>query len=175
MGLLGARPVEEVVEHAREFVRALSGITPATSTADSLGSGSDRPTVVDIGTGGGIPGLVVANDRPDLSVTLVDRRQKCTDFLERAVAALGFRDRVTVRCCDVSTLIGAGEQFDAVTARGFGPPSRTVDTASKLVRPGGLIVISEPPEGDRWIAEQVGQLGLTHHREGSVTVFNRVV
>ena len=130
--------------------------------------------MVDIGAGGGIPGLVVANDRPDLSVTLVDRRQKCTDFLERAVAALGFRDRVAVRCCDISVLISAGEQFDAVTARGFGPPSLTVGAASKLIRPGGLIVISEPPEGDRWIGAQVGRLGLTHHREGSVAVFTRV-
>ena len=90
-----------------------------------------RPTVVDIGSGGGIPGLVVANDRPDLAVTLVDRRQKCADFLERSVAALGFRDRVTVRCCDTSALILAGERFDAVTARGFGPPSRTLQSGGR--------------------------------------------
>ena len=81
---------------------------------------------VDIGSGGGVPGLVVASDRPDLAVTLVDRRRKCTDFLERTTAALGWRDRVTVRCCDTDALITAGERFDAVTARGFGPPERTL-------------------------------------------------
>ena len=80
--------------------------------------------------------MVVANDRPDLAVTLVDRRQKCTDFLERTVAALGWRDRVTVRCCDTEALIAAGERFDAVTARGFGPPARTLrgGRASSSVR-----------------------------------------
>jgi 16S rRNA (guanine527-N7)-methyltransferase len=130
--------------------------------------------VVDIGSGGGIPGLVVATDRPDFWVTLVDRREKCTDFLERAVTALGIRARVTVRCCDTSTLIAAGERFDAVTARGFGPPSRTLVIASKLVRPGGLIMISEPPGGGDWTVEQLRRLGLTHRREGGVAVFSHL-
>jgi 16S rRNA (guanine527-N7)-methyltransferase len=174
-GLLGARPVEDVVEHAREFVRALAGIGAVSTDApgSSTGSWAGLPTVVDLGSGGGIPGLVVAADRPDLSVTLVDRRQKCTDFLERAVAALEFRDRVTVRCCEAGTLIVAGEQFDAVTARGFGPPSPTLRLAAKLVCPGGRIVISEPPEGSRWSSEPLDQLGLAHHREGAVAVFTR--
>jgi 16S rRNA (guanine527-N7)-methyltransferase len=174
VGLLGTRPVAEVVAHARDFVIALAEIkSESTSGPDWTGSSSGRATVVDIGSGGGIPGLVVATDRPDLSVTLVDRRQKCTDYLERAVAALGFRDRVTVWCCDTSALIGAGEQFDAVTARGFGPPSRTLRVAEKLVRPGGRIVISEPPEGDRWSSELLDRLGLLHRRQGAVAIFTR--
>ena len=119
--------------------------------------------------------MVVANDRPDLAVTLVDRRQKCADFLERSVTALGFRDRVTVRCCDTSALIVAGEQFDAVMARGFGPPSRTLHVAAQLVRPGGRIVISEPPHGDRWSSDQLAKLGLAHRRQGAVAVFTRPV
>jgi 16S rRNA G527 N7-methylase RsmG len=87
------------------------------------------------------------------------------------VAALGLADRVTVRCCDVTTLIGALEQFDAVTARGFGPPTATLRAAARLVRPGGRIVISEPPAGDRWISGDVQRLGLTRRREGAVAVF----
>jgi 16S rRNA (guanine527-N7)-methyltransferase len=171
-GFLGARPVDEVVEHAREFVRALATNNgPGNAMDDSTGSSGGPSTVVDIGSGGGIPGLVVANDRPDLRVTLVDRRQKCADFLARSVTALGFRDRVTVRCCDTSALVAAGERFDAVVARGYGPPSRTLDVAAKLVRPSGRIVISEPPEGDRWSPEQLARLQLVRHREGAVTVF----
>lgn len=130
-----------------------------------------RLTAVDIGSGGGIPGLVLAHDRPDLAVTLVDRRQKCTDFLERATASLGLRERVVVRCCDTSSLIAGGEHFDAVTARGFGPPSRTLRVAAQLIRSGGRIVISEPPEGDRWSPGQLEELGLTHRRMGAVVVF----
>jgi len=168
-GFLGARPVEEVVEHAREFVRAL----PPSDGPFDAGSSGRRPTVVDIGSGGGIPGLVVANDRPDLAVTLVDRRQKCADFLARSVTALGFGERVTVRSCDTSALIAAGEQFDAVVARGFGPPSRTLQVAVKLVRPSGRIVISEPPEGDRWSPDHLAEMGLVHRRHGAVAIFTR--
>jgi 16S rRNA (guanine527-N7)-methyltransferase len=174
-GLLGARPVEEVVEHAREFVRALVELDATSTNAGVLPTSSwpRSSTVVDIGSGGGVPGLVVAHDRPDLTVTLVDRRQKCADFLERAVAALGLRERVTVRCCDASALIIAGDRFDAVTARGFGPPSQTLRAAAHLVRPDGRILISEPPEGDRWSPDEVRALGLTRRRVGAVAVFTR--
>ncbi|HEX4980918.1 MAG TPA: RsmG family class I SAM-dependent methyltransferase [Ilumatobacteraceae bacterium] len=173
-GLLGARPVEEVVEHAREFVRALAevGATP-TGAGLSASTSPRRSTVVDIGSGGGVPGLVVAHDRPDLAVTLVDRRQKCTDFLERAVAALGLRERVTVRCCDANALIIAGDRFDAVTARGFGPPTQTLRAAARLIRPEGRILISEPPEGDRWSPDELDALGLARRRVGAVAVFTR--
>ena len=174
-GLLGARPVEEVVEHAREFVRALVELDATSTDAGGLPTSSSprRSTVVDIGSGGGVPGLIVALDRPDLAVTLVDRRQKCTDFLERAVAALGLREHVTVRCCDAKALIMAGDRFDAVTARGFGPPSQTLRAAVDLVRPDGRILISEPPEGDRWSLDELGALGLTRRRSGAVAVFTR--
>ena len=176
LGLVGARPVDDAVGHAREFVRALETMRdPTDGVASGQGATNAPLTVVDMGSGGGLPGLVIAADRPDLAVTLVDRRQKCADFLERAVAALGLGDRVTVRCCDVTTLIGALEQFDAVTARGFGPPSATLRAAARLVRPGGRIVISEPPEGDRWNSGDVQGLGLTRKREGAVAVFTQAV
>ena len=175
LGLLGARPVEEVVEHARAFVAALAPAGTTDAGTDRVIGASARHTVLDIGSGGGVPGLVVASDRPDLAVTLVDRRQKCTDFLERTTAALGWRERVTVRCCDTSALITAGEQFDAVTARGFGPPELTLEVAAQLIGPGGRIVISEPPHGDRWSPDQLSRLGLAHRREGAVAVFTPAV
>ena len=151
----------------------LLGAAP-TPTHRPNGSTAGHPTVLDIGSGGGVPGLVVASDRPDLAVTLVDRRQKCTDFLERTTAALGWRERVTVRCCDTDALITAGERFDAVTARGFGPPERTLEVAARLIGPGGRIVISEPPQGDRWSPDLLRRLGLAHHREGAVAVFTPI-
>jgi 16S rRNA (guanine527-N7)-methyltransferase len=172
LGLLGARPVDDAIGHAREFVRALETMrVPIDGEASGVGATKERLTVVDMGSGGGLPGLVIATDRPDLAVTLVDRRQKCADFLERAVAALGLGGRVMVRCCDVTALIGALDQFDAVTARVFGPPTATLRAAARLVRSGGRIVISEPPEGDRWISGDVQRLGLTQRREGAVAVF----
>jgi 16S rRNA (guanine527-N7)-methyltransferase len=146
LGFLGARPIPEVIAHARGFVRALA----------------EHPqvgTVLDLGAGGGIPGLVIAHDRPDLAVTMLDRRAKRTDALERVVRRLGWSDRVSVVCQDV-----AGFEpivlFDAIVARGFGPPEFTLETAARLVAPGGLVVISEPPGADRWDTSLLHRLGL---------------
>lgn len=151
LGFLGARPVPEVVEHARMYVRALGEVSG---------------TVMDLGAGGGIPGLVIAHDRPDLRVLLIDRRQKRTDFLERICRRFGWLGSVEVLCTDVDRLVAemadgpATERPDAVVARGFGPPERTLTLAAGLVRPGGLIVISEPPDGDRWDPDVLSRLGV---------------
>ncbi len=137
LGFLGARPIDEVIEHARGFVDALDSI---------------EGSIVDLGTGGGVPGLVIAHDRSDLHVTLIDRRTKRTDFLERVVSRLGWAERVEVIAGDAERVaVEQQSRFDAVVARGFGPPEETLELAIRLVRPGGTIVISEPPEGDRWV------------------------
>ena len=159
LGFLGARPIDEVVEHARGVVRELDGV-------------SGR--VIDLGSGGGVPGLIVAHDRPDLEVVLADRRTKRTDFLDRMVRRLGWRDRVAVVAGDVRELVAADATFDAAVARGFGPPMMTLEIASELVRPGGRIVITEPPGGDRWDPPAVAELGAVERgRGGGVIVFER--
>lgn len=146
LGFLGSRPISEVIAHARGFVRALDDC----GTIDS---------VLDLGSGGGIPGLVIAHDRPTASVTLLDRRAKRTDFLERVVRRLGWQQRVSVVCQDVTTF-GPDHSFDAVVARGFGPPEFTLSAAARLVRRGAPIVISEPPDQDRWDDELLDRLQL---------------
>ena len=161
LGFLGPRPIAEAIEHSMAFVRALP------DTADRI---------VDIGSGGGLPGLVVAAARPAAALTLVDRREKRTDFLRRVVARLGW-DHVKVLSLDVMELerdVSAGRRppFDAVTARGFGPPERTLTLASRLIGPGGVIVISEPPSADRWPNSLLSALGLVMHRAPGVAVFH---
>jgi 16S rRNA (guanine527-N7)-methyltransferase len=136
LGFLGPRPIAEVIEHAQGFVAAI----PASATS-----------VVDLGSGGGVPGLVIARDRPELQVTLLDRRTKRTDFLERMVRRLGWHERVTVVAADAARFVAEHpHRFDAAVARGFGPPEVTVRYGAGLVVPGGLVIISEPPAGDRW-------------------------
>ncbi len=115
--------------------------------------------MLDLGSGGGVPGLVIAHDRPDLQVTLLDRRAKRTDALERVVRRLDWGDRVSVVCRDVDGF-EPDERFDAIVARGFGPPEFTLTTAARLVRPGGPIVISEPPGADRWDRSFLDRVGL---------------
>ncbi len=159
LGFLGARPIDDVVDHARGIVRELDGV-------------SGR--VVDLGAGGGVPGLIVAHDRPDLAVVLADRRTKRTDFLERVVRRLGWADRVEVVAGDVRSLAAGGVAFDAAVARGFGPPMVTLRVAVELARRGGRIVITEPPGGDRWDAAAVAAAGAVECRRGrGVIVFER--
>ena len=149
LGFLGSRPIPEVIAHARGFVRALQA-----GHADRAVS-----TILDLGSGGGVPGLVIAHDLPNVQVTLLDRRSKRTDALERIVRRLGWQDRVTVVCTDVTTYVPE-TRFDAVVARGFGPPTFTITHAARLVLAGGPIVISEPPEEDRWDDRVLAALGL---------------
>ena len=162
-GFFGSRPIEEAADHSMEFVRAVGELDASAR-------------LVDLGSGGGLPGLVLADALGETAIVLLDRRQKRTDFLERAVIALGLRN-VQVRCADVKVLIdevrsGVTPAFDVVTARGFGPPEFTLRSASQLLRHGGRIVISEPPKGDRWSAELLDELGLSSAVSGRVRVFS---
>ena len=146
LGFLGDRPIDEVVEHARSFVDALDAV---------VGS------VIDLGAGGGVPGLVIAHDRADLHLTMIDRRAKRTDFLRRMVLRLRWSERVEVVTGDVEDVIaGSPTLFDAAVARGFGPPDVTLSLAVQMVRAGGRVVISEPPTGDRWAPDLLVDLGV---------------
>lgn len=140
IGMLGDRPLDDVVDHSLGFVEAL----PAQAR-----------TVIDLGSGGGDPGLVIAMARPDIRVTLVDRRAKRTDLLVRLVGRLGLRDRVEVLESDVEDLPNRfpGRHWDAVTSRGFGPPDYTARLGAPLLAPGGCLLVSEPPDsqGSRWV------------------------
>lgn len=162
LGFLGARPITEVVEHAGAFVQALK----------TLSAGA---RVIDLGSGGGVPGLVIAAARPDLHVTLLDRRTKRTDFLERNVRRMGWTERVSVVATDVAAF-HPDPLFDAAVARGFGPPAETLSVAVRLARVGGRVVISEPPTGDRWDIDALTRAGVERLTGsfGRVAVFTRV-
>ncbi|MCB0979289.1 MAG: class I SAM-dependent methyltransferase, partial [Ilumatobacter sp.] len=113
-------------------------------------------TLADLGSGGGLPGLVIAVARPDLWVTLVERRQQRADLLRRAVAALDLTATVVVHGEDVASLARrAAGTFAIVTARSFAAPTVTARWASVLLATGGLLLVSEPPEPDhsRWPAD----------------------
>jgi 16S rRNA (guanine527-N7)-methyltransferase len=151
LGTLGDRPVEEVIEHARLFLAALTDVTGK---------------VLDMGTGAGVPGLIIAHDRSDLSLVLVDRRATRMDELARAVQALGCEDRVTAITADLKDLGRQpehGGQYDAVVSRGFGAPDVTLRSARPMLRMGGRLVVTEPrqPHPERWPKELLQTLGFS--------------
>jgi 16S rRNA (guanine527-N7)-methyltransferase len=95
-------------------------------------------TVVDLGSGAGLPGLVLAIGRPDLTVTLVEPLQRRITFLDEVVDALGLERVRTVR--GRAEELHGREQFDIVTARALAPLSRLVGWAMPLVAPAGALL-----------------------------------
>ena len=164
LGMLGDRAVVEVIEHAGAFVDAL---------------GATSGTVVDLGSGGGVPGLVIARSRPDLHIVLVDRRAARTDHLRRLVGRLGVEHHVEVLTAEAAALPALlADQVDAVVARGFGPPAETLRLAAPLLAVRGLAVVSEPPRPvrGRWPEELLGAVGvaLVAHDDTRVACFRRL-
>jgi 16S rRNA (guanine527-N7)-methyltransferase len=142
---IGPASLEEHVEHARGFHRAL-GDAPAPGLA------------ADLGSGGGLPALVLALSWPETPFWLVEANQRRAQFLIDAVEDLGWADRIEVvaeRAEEVGRLLDRRGKADLVTARGFAPPAVTAECAAPLLRPEGRLVVSEPPSGsagDRWPA-----------------------
>ena len=151
LGFLGPGPVEDHLHHARAFARAVP----------------DAPgRAVDLGTGGGLPGLVLAAECwPATRWWFVDAQARRTEFLREAVAALGLDDRVDV-VTGRAEEVGRSplrEAADLVVARSFGAPAVTAECAAPLLAVGGHLVVSEPPAADRavrWPDAGLAALGL---------------
>jgi 16S rRNA (guanine527-N7)-methyltransferase len=106
--------------------------------------------VADLGSGAGLPGLVLAATRPDVPVVLVEPLLRRATFLEQAVAELGLRTTV-VRRARAEELAGALE-VDVVTARAVAPLDRLVGWALPLLHPGGRLLALKGERADAELA-----------------------
>ncbi|MBV9659679.1 MAG: class I SAM-dependent methyltransferase [Acidimicrobiales bacterium] len=120
--------------------------------------------MLDLGSGGGLPGLPLALLWPAAQVVLLDGSLTRARFLEETVEALELSSRVSV--LDVrAEVAGRGDMrgtFDLVVARSFGSPAVTAECAAPLLSVGGRLVVAEPPGGrpDRWDPAGLDLLGL---------------
>lgn len=136
--LVGPGPVDE---HFQDCERALGWLSPTGRW-------------VDLGSGAGFPGLVLAAMAPELKVDLVDSRSRRCAFLERVLVEAGVApDRVRVHCKRVEQLPDAA--WDGLVARAFAPPEVVLEDAARLLRPGGTVVLflqgdAALPEDDRY-------------------------
>ncbi|MFI0486439.1 16S rRNA (guanine(527)-N(7))-methyltransferase RsmG [Actinomadura sp. 9N215] len=135
-GLIGPREVDRLWERHLINCAVVSEVIPADAQ------------VVDVGSGAGLPGVVLAIVRPDLRITLLEPLLRRTTFLNECVEMLDLRN-VEVRRGRAEDL--AGEiTADVATARAVAPLHRLATWALPLLRPGGELLALK---GERAAAE----------------------
>jgi 16S rRNA (guanine527-N7)-methyltransferase len=164
LGLVAASDRDRVLErHVLDCLRAAAAFGPQDRTACDLGSGS------------GLPGIVLACVLPELSFRLVESRVRAVAFLELAVERLGLTnvEIVARRVEDVEARV------DAATARAFASLDRSWTAAWPLLKPGGRLIyfagagLAGPEEAARGLAqpEAPGEV----HAEGVVDSYGPLV
>lgn len=116
--------------------------------------------VIDVGTGAGFPGMVLAILRPDLQITLLDSLQKRIGFLEQTAARLGLAN---VRCIHARAEDGAQdselrEQFDMATARAVAAMPVLTEYCLPFVKNGGIFAAMKGPSETAAQAENAAKL-----------------
>lgn len=135
-GLIGPREVERLWDRHVLNCAVLTELVPPSAE------------VIDLGSGAGLPGIVLAIMRTDLSVTLLEPLLRRTVFLQECVDLLGLSN-VTVRRARAEEVVGE-YAVDVVTARAVAPLERLVGWALPLLRPGGELLALK---GERAAAE----------------------
>ena len=118
-------PMQMVTHHLLDSLAAV----PAFAAAQN---------VLDVGSGGGLPGIVLAIVRPDMKVSMIDTVHKKTAFLTQVKAELGLAN-VTVYTARVEQL-QVSDKFDVITSRAFADLSDFVNWSSHLLADGGRYI-----------------------------------
>ncbi|OLT29872.1 16S rRNA (guanine(527)-N(7))-methyltransferase [Actinomadura sp. CNU-125] len=125
-GLIGPREVDRLWERHLINCAVVSEAVP------------EGAHVVDIGSGAGLPGVVLAIVRPDLRITLLEPLLRRTTFLNECVEMLGL-DNVEVRRGRAEDVVD-DYAVDVATARAVAPLERLATWALPLLRPGGELL-----------------------------------
>ncbi|PQO95890.1 16S rRNA (guanine(527)-N(7))-methyltransferase RsmG [Massilia phosphatilytica] len=154
-------PMQMVTHHLLDSLAAV----PAFAAAKN---------VLDVGSGGGLPGIVLAIVRPDMKVSMIDTVHKKTAFLTQVKAELGLVN-VTVYTARVEQL-QVSDKFDVITSRAFADLSDFVNWSSHLLADGGRYIalkgVAPKDEQERLPAEwkvdkveplEVPRLGAERH------------
>lgn len=154
-GLVGPREAERVWERHVINCVAVGALIEAGSS------------VIDVGSGAGLPGVVLAIARPDLRIVLVESMLRRTMFLEEVVADLDLRS-VSVRRARAEDLCKEKPAADVVTARAVAPVDRLATWGVPLLRDGGaLLALKGAGVADEMAAgwSALRRLGVTHRAQ----------
>ena len=116
---------------------------------------ADAQNVLDVGAGGGLPGMVLAIARPDIKVSMIDTVHKKTAFLTQVKAELGLSN-VSVYTKRVEQL-EVQQKFDVITSRAFADLSDFVNWSNHVLAEGGQYIalkgVAPPDERERLPAD----------------------
>ena len=137
-GLIGPREGDRIWE------RHIANCVPITTLMKEGGK------VLDVGSGAGLPGIVIALARPDLKVTLLEPLARRVDFLNETIAELGLP--ITVVRSKAEAYKGS---FDYVVARAVAPLPKLYGMVRHLIVPGGSLLAMK---GERAL-EELAEMG----------------
>jgi 16S rRNA (guanine527-N7)-methyltransferase len=152
-GLIGPAEADRIWERHLLNCAAIAHLLPA------------RCSLVDVGSGAGLPGIVLALLLPHARVTLLEPLARRVDFLNEAVAELGLTNAEVVRARaeDLAGQVSA----DVVTARAVAPLDKLAVLAVGLARPGGRVLAIKGSGAESELAKAgpvLGRLGVTDAR-----------
>jgi 16S rRNA (guanine527-N7)-methyltransferase len=121
---------------------------------------------LDLGTGAGFPGLVVAAMRPEMECVLVESRKKRVEWLERAAADLGLS-----RCRVEGKRLEHVESFEAavISARAFAPLTKLLELSARFSTRGTLWLLPKGRSAVQELSSLSVRTGSMFHVEHSVT------
>lgn len=137
--------------------------------------------VIDVGTGGGLPGIPLAIAMPALRFTLLEATGKKAEFLRHAVGRDGLGlsnvEVLASRAESAGREAGRRDSYNAAIARAVGPMAVIAELTTPFVKPGGLIVLVKGERADEELAAAKAALHLLHatHAGTSATPTGRLV
>ena len=155
-GLLGPREADKVWD--RHIINCAVVAEP---DLEVIGTGA---RIADIGSGAGLPGLVWALTRPDVSVVLIESLLRRVTFLTECITALEITDRVQVVRARAEEASGHPGSFDIVTARAVAPLGNVARWAAPLLLPDGALVAIKGESAQEEVTRDgqiLEELGLT--------------
>lgn len=129
--------------------------------------------LIDVGTGAGVPGMILKMVFPDLNVTLLDSVGKKTDFLNEVTTFLKL-DQVAVlngRAEDIGHLKGIRESFDLVTSRAVAPMPVLLEYCLPFLKIGGSFIAYKSAESEKEILASKNALSILGGRIETVDTF----
>ncbi len=157
-GLIGPREIDRL--WPRHLLNCAAVADPA------AGLLPDSASVIDVGSGAGLPGIVWGIVRPDLRIQLVEPMRRRVEFLEEALAVLSLGDRIEVLRARAPELPKTATA-DIVTARALAPLSRLAAMLLPLVTLGGSMVAFKGENAEAEIQgaqQQLARLGAESAR-----------